>query len=115
VTHKSGYKSKKHIHAWEHGRAACKLGANMKPPYDMEPRNLGFYKAWVAGFIGKDRWGDILPSERKPDGAICDDCGNIFKRAPKKCKCGCTLFKQHFAARMGPLAYQRQQRKKTGR
>lgn len=25
----------------------------------------------------------------------CDDCGNDYKRAPKRCKCGCTLFKSN--------------------
>lgn len=25
--------------------------------------------------------------------AQCDDCGNHFARAPRKCQCGCTLFK----------------------
>lgn len=25
--------------------------------------------------------------------AQCDDCGDHYERAPKRCKCGCTLFK----------------------
>lgn len=27
----------------------------------------------------------------------CDDCGNDYRRAPKKCKCGCSLFKTNHA------------------
>lgn len=27
--------------------------------------------------------------------AQCDDCGEVFVRAPKQCKCGCTLFKKY--------------------
>lgn len=36
------------------------------------------------------------PEERgfvKTGWCRCDDCGNEYRRAPKKCKCGCTLFK----------------------
>lgn len=59
--HPSGYKSETHKWAWERGRMAGELNSQRKPPYErhlmQNPMQVGLYKAWIAGFDGKDRHG----------------------------------------------------------
>ncbi len=37
--------------------------------------------------------------------AQCDDCGNIYPKAPKTCKCGCTMFKSYAKTQGRPRVF----------